>query len=41
MMQRQEKRMKFDAEQLAPLDIDEEIKKLLIEKDCPKKLHHF
>src|SRR6478609_1595207 len=40
-MQRQEKRMKFDAEQLAPLDIDKETKKLLTEKGLPKEASPF
>lgn len=41
VMQRQEKRMKFDAEQLAPLDIDKETKKLLTEKGLPKEASPF
>ncbi len=33
--------MKFDAEQLAPLDIDKETKKLLTEKGLPKEASPF
>ncbi|TYR79743.1 hypothetical protein FZC66_11375 [Priestia megaterium] len=41
LKQQREKRMMFDEQQLAPLDVDEQVKKLLVEVGLPREAAPF